>query len=402
MARKVLVAQGGGPTAVINQSLVGVALEARRFPEITHVYGAQHGVRGIVNEDLVDLGHESLTNLEAVAASPAAALGSTRDKPDRKYCQDIFKVLRAHEIDTFCYIGGNDSSDTVRIVAEEAAASGQPIRAIHIPKTIDNDLVGFDHTPGFPSAARFVAQAFMGANLDNLALKGVYCAVIMGRHAGFLTAASALARKYPDDGPHLIYLPERVFETEKFLADVKAAFDKHGRCMIAVSEGVHDSSGAPIITKLSSTVEKDAHGNVQLSGSGALADRLCEEIKTKLGFKRVRGDTFGYLQRSFAGCVSDVDAREAREVGEKAVQYAVYGRESGSVAIRRVGDYATDYPLVPLETVAGKTRVMEDIFINEAGNGVTPAFHDYLRPLLGSDMPQVSRLRASKVMKRTR
>ncbi len=217
MSHRILVAQGGGPTAVINQSLAGVALEARRFSSITHVYGARHGVRGIINEDLIDLGRETQENLEAVAATPAAALGSTRDKPDLKYCTEIFRVLRAHEIDTFLYIGGNDSSDTVRIVAEEARKAGQPIRAIHVPKTIDNDLVGFDHTPGFPSAARFVAQAFMGANLDNNALKGVYCAVIMGRHAGFLTAASALARKFPDDGPHLIYLPERVFSIDKFL-----------------------------------------------------------------------------------------------------------------------------------------------------------------------------------------
>jgi 6-phosphofructokinase 1 len=400
MARNILVAQGGGPTAVINQSLVGVALEARRFPGVSHVYGALHGVRGIVNEEMIDLGHETAPNLEAVAATPAAALGSTRDKPDRKYCQEIFKVLRAHEIDTFLYIGGNDSSDTVRIVAEEAQGAGQSIRAIHIPKTIDNDLVGFDHTPGFPSAARFVVQAFMGANLDNSALKGVYVAVIMGRHAGFLTAASALARKYPDDGPHLIYLPERVFVIDRFLADVKACFEKHGRCMVAVSEGIHDEAGAAIITKLAGEVEKDAHGNVQLSGSGALADLLCEQIKTKLGLKRVRGDTFGYLQRSFAGCVSEVDAREAREVGEKAVQYATLGAKNGSVAIRRVGDYAVDYPLAPLEQVAGKTRVMEDHFINAHANGVTHAFHDYLRPLLGANLPNVARLREHRVPKR--
>jgi len=399
MSHKILVAQGGGPTAVINQSLVGVALEARRFPDITHVYGALHGVRGIINEELVDLGHESTGNLEAIAATPAAALGSTRDKPDLKYCHEIFKVLRAHDIDTFLYIGGNDSSDTVRIVAEEAAKSGHPIRAIHIPKTIDNDLVGFDHTPGFPSAARFVTQAFMGANLDNSALKGVYCAVIMGRHAGFLTAASALARKFPDDGPHLIYVPERVFYVDKFLHDVKATYDKYGRCVIAASEGIHDEHGAPIIAKLADELEKDAHGNVQLSGTGALADLLCEEVKLKLGIKRVRGDTFGYLQRSFVGCVSDIDQHEAREVGEKAVQYAMWAGKNGSVAIRRVGDYAVDYPLIPLESVAGKTRVMEDEFIAATANNVTPAFHDYLRPLLGSNMPTVARLREHRVPK---
>ncbi|MGO4869006.1 MAG: 6-phosphofructokinase [Roseiarcus sp.] len=399
MSHKILVAQGGGPTAVINQSLAGVALEARRFSSISRVYGAARGVRGVIEEDLFDLSQETTANLEAVAATPAAALGSTRDKPDLKYCQEIFKVLKAHEIDTFCYIGGNDSSDTVRIVAEEAQKGGHALRAIHIPKTIDNDLVGFDHTPGFPSAARFVAQAFMGANLDNAALKGVYCAVVMGRHAGFLTAAAALARKYPDDGPHLIYLPERTFVVDKFLADVKAVYEKYGRCVIAVSEGIHDENGAPIITKLSSTVEKDAHGNVQLSGTGALADLLCEEIKTKLGIKRVRGDTFGYLQRSFVGCVSDVDQREAREVGEKAVQYAVWGQGNGSVAIRRVANYAVDYPLIALESVAGKTRVMEDELIAPAGNDVTAKFFDYLRPLVGSDLPDVSRLRAGKVAK---
>jgi ATP-dependent phosphofructokinase / diphosphate-dependent phosphofructokinase len=402
MSHKILVAQGGGPTAVINQSLAGVALEARRFSDITRVYGAVRGVRGIIEEDLVDLSQETTANLEAVAATPAAALGSTRDKPDVKYCQEIFKVLKAHQIDTFCYIGGNDSSDTVRIVAEEAAKAGERIRAIHIPKTIDNDLVGFDHTPGYPSAARFVAQAFAGANLDNAALPGVYCAVVMGRHAGFLTAASALARKFPGDGPHLIYVPERTFIVDKFLADVKEAYAKYGRCVIAASEGIHDESGAPIITKLAGTVEKDAHGNVQLSGTGALADLLCEEVKNKLGIKRVRGDTFGYLQRSFVGCVSDVDQREAREVGEKAVQYAMWAGKNGSVAIRRVANYAADYPLIPLEDVAGKTRVMEDELIAAAGNDVTPKFFDYLRPLLGSGVPEVARLRAGKVAKAKR
>ena len=402
MSHKILVAQGGGPTAVINQSLVGVALEARRFSKISAVYGARHGVRGIVNEDFVDLGEETTANLEAVAATPAAALGSTRDKPDLKYCQEIFKVLKAHEIDTFLYIGGNDSSDTVRIVAEEARKSGHALRAVHIPKTIDNDLVGFDHTPGFPSAARFVVQAFMGVNLDNAALRGVYCAVIMGRHAGFLTAASALARRFPDDGPHLIYMPERSFVIDDFLADVKRVYEQHGRCVIAASEGVHDAAGAPILEKLTGGLEKDAHGNVQLSGTGALADLLCEEIKTKLGIKRVRGDTFGYLQRSFVGCVSDVDSLEAREVGEKAVQYAMRAGRDGSVAIRRVGDYAVDYPLIALESVAGKTRVMEDHFIAAAGNDVTGAFHDYLRPLLGAGLPELSRLRAAAVAKASR
>jgi 6-phosphofructokinase 1 len=396
---KVLVAQGGGPTAVINQSLTGVVLEARKFRNVELVYGAYHGVSGIVNEEFLDLTQETSHNLEMVANTPASALGSTRDKPDLKYCQEIFKVLKAHGIGYFFYIGGNDSSDTVRIVSEQAKLAGYPLRCVHIPKTIDNDLVGNDHTPGFPSAARFVAQAFMGANLDNAALTGVYLAVVMGRHAGFLTAASALGKKFPDDGPHLIYLPERTFNIDKFLGDVKATYDKYGRCVIAASEGIHDEKGTPIITQLAKQVEKDAHGNVQLSGTGALADLLCEEIKEKLKIKRVRGDTFGYLQRSFMGCVSDVDQREAREVGEKAVQFAMWGDRDGSVAIKRTGFYSVDYQLMPLESVAGKTRVMEDEFISASGTDITDAFRLYLRPLLGSGMPDAYRLRLNKVAK---
>ena len=396
---KILVAQGGGPTAVINQSLVGVVLEARRHIGIQRVYGARHGVRGIINEDFVDLTQETSHNLELVAGTPAAALGSTRDKPDLAYCQEMFKVLKAHQIEHFFNIGGNDSSDTIRIVAEEAAKAGYPLRCIHIPKTIDNDLVLNDHTPGFPSAARFVAQAFAGANLDNAALPGVYVGVVMGRHAGFLTAASALGKKFPDDGPHLIYVPERVFEIDKFLLDVKATYERYGRCVIAVSEGIHDAKGEPILALLAKDLERDAHGNVQLSGSGALADLLCEEIKAKLKIKRVRGDTFGYLQRSFVGCVSDVDQREAREVGEKAVQYAMWGSSNGSVAIKRTGFYSVDYELLPLSAVAGKTRTMEDDFIAPNGTDVTDAFRLYLRPLLGSRMPDAFRLRPAAVPK---
>ena len=396
---KVLVAQGGGPTAVINQSMAGVVLEARKFRNVELVYGAYHGVSGIINEEFLDLTQETSQNIEMVADTPSSALGSTRDKPDLHYCQEIFKVLKAHGIGYFFYIGGNDSSDTVRIVNEEAARADYPLRCIHIPKTIDNDLVGNDHTPGFPSAARFVVQAFMGANLDNAALPGVYLAVVMGRHAGFLTAASALGKKFPDDGPHLIYIPERTFSLDKFLADVKAAYEKYGRCVIAASEGIHDSQGNPIITQLTSHVERDAHGNVQLSGTGALADLLCDEIKRNLGIKRVRGDTFGYVQRSFMGCVSDVDQREAREVGEKAVQYAMWGSRDGSVAIKRTGFYSVDYQLVPLESVAGKTRVMEDEFIAASGTDVTDAYRYYLRPLLGSGMPDAYRLRLNRVDK---
>jgi 6-phosphofructokinase 1 len=260
-----------------------------------------------------------------------------------------------------------------------------------------------DHTPGYPSAARFVTLAFAGANLDNRALPGVYVAVVMGRHAGFLTAAAALARKFHDDGPHLIYIPERTFDLEQFAKDVKAVYDKHGRCMVAVSEGVHDASGEPIATKLAKTVERDAHGNVQLSGTGALADLLTDYVKTATKITRIRGDTFGYLQRSFLGVVSDVDAREARDVGEKAVQFAHFGdsagNTSGSVTIHRTGLYAVEYQLSLLEDIAGKTKVMPSEFIHENSHDVTDKFVDYLRPLLGSDMPNVARLGLNRVSK---
>ena len=239
---------------------------------------------------------------------------------------------------------------------------------------------------------RLLAEVSLGSGA--LALIGGTVLVI-----GFLTAASALGKKFPDDGPHLIYVPERVFEIPKFLADVKTMYERYGRCVIAVSEGIHDASGQPIITQLAKDIEKDAHGNVQLSGTGALADLLCEEIKRNLGIKRVRGDTFGYLQRSFIGCVSDVDQREAREVGEKAVQFAMWGSVDGSVAIKRTGFYSADYELLPLEAVAGKTRTMEDEFIAPSGTDVTDAFRLYLRPLLGSDMPDAFRLRFNPVAK---
>jgi ATP-dependent phosphofructokinase / diphosphate-dependent phosphofructokinase len=276
---KVLVAQGGGPTAVINESMVGAVIESRKIPTVERVYGAYHGVRGIINEDFIDLTRETTHNLEMVANTPTSGLGSTRDKPDEKYCAEIFKVLRAHGIETFFYIGGNDSSDTARILHEQARAADYPLVCVHIPKTIDNDLMINDHTPGFPSAARFVALAFAGANLDNRALPGVYVAVVMGRHAGFLTAASALGRKYDDDGPHLIYVPERVFSLDEFIRDVREVYNKYGRCIVAVSEGIHDETGQPIATTLAKNIERDAHGNVQLSGTGALADLLTDHLR---------------------------------------------------------------------------------------------------------------------------
>ena len=396
---KVLIAQGGGPTAVINQSLVGAVLESRKFPEVSRVYGATNGVRGIVDEEFLDLTQETTHNLEQVAGTPSSALLSTRDKPDDAYCREIFKVCQAHDVRYFFYIGGNDSADTVRIVNSNAEAAGYDMRGIHIPKTVDNDLVINDHTPGFGSAARYVAQAFMGYNLDNRALPGVFIGIIMGRNAGFLTAAATLGRKYDDDGPHLIYVPERPFSEQQFLGDVKAVMDAHKRCLVAVSEGVVDKDGKPFMTQLSGRKESDAHGNVQLSGSGALGDMLSDLVKDKLKIKRVRADTLGYAQRSYLGVVSDVDAHEAREVGEKAAQFAIWHDQDGSITIQRTGNYSVDYRLVALEEIAAKTKRMPKEFLTAAGNDTTWDFYNYGRPLLGSGFPNVHRIRAPRVAK---
>lgn len=390
---KVVVAQGGGPTAVINQSLVGVVLESRKFNQITKVYGAVNGVSGILREDFLDLTQETTHNLEQVAITPSSALGSTRDKPDEAYCREIFDVFRMHNVRYFFYIGGNDSADTVRIVNEQAENSHYDFRAIHIPKTIDNDLMLNDHTPGYPSAAKYVAQAFIGMNLDNRALPGVHIGVVMGRHAGFLTAAAGFAQKYPDDGPHLVYLPERPFSVDKFLQDVKEVNDRLGRCLVAVSEGIQDENGVPILSQLMET-ERDAHGNVQLSGTGALGEKLSNLVKDKLGLTRVRSDTLGYVQRSFLGCVSEVDQKEAREVGEKAAQFAIWHNIDGSITMNRTGYYSVDYQIANLADIAARTRLMPDEFINAQGNNITDAFKYYLQPLLGQNMPSAHRLRA--------
>lgn len=219
----------------------------------------------------------------------------------------------------------------------------------------------------------------------------------MGRHAGFLTASSSIAKKYPDDGPHLIYIPERAFSIDKFLEDVLRVYKEHHRCVIAVSEGIQDEHGIPIVTKLMNKVEQDDHGNVQLSGNGALGDMLAELIKQKLPISRVRADTLGYMQRSFVGCTSVIDQQEAREVGERAVQFAICNENSGSVTIERTGDYSVDYVLKPLHLIAGLTKHMPDEFINEEGNHVTEDFKHYVRPLLGFDFPEIHLLRAPKV-----
>jgi 6-phosphofructokinase 1 len=334
-----------------------------------------------------------------VAGTPSSALGSVRKKPTPADCAQVFQVLQKYNIRYFFYIGGNDSAETTHIINEAAILAGYQMKCFHICKTIDNDLRENDHTPGFGSAAKFVAQAFMGDNLDNRSLPGVKINVIMGRHAGFLTAAAALARQFPDDGPHLIYLPERPFSMKKFVADVKEVYAKYKRCVVAVSEGIADENGEAIASKF--IKEVDSHGNVQLSGSGALGDVLAKEIKEKAEISRVRADTFGYLQRSFVGVVSAVDAKEARQAGAAAVKFATGGQfANGSTAIKRAAGktYKTWIERTELRNVAKETRHMPDQFIAVAGNDVTAAFIAYAKPIVG-ELPRVGRLKAVKVAK---
>ena len=395
-----VIGQSGGPTQVINQSLVGVIESVAGAGSIQKLLGARNGVRGIIEERFVDLNSVAKDLLERVALTPAAALGSTRDKPDQEYCRKIFDVFARNNVRYFFYIGGNDSADTARIVNELAASQDYELHVFHVPKTIDNDLKVTDHCPGYGSAARFVASAIMGDDRDNASLPGIKIDVIMGRHAGWLTAASCLARQDEAEGPHLIYVPERAVSMEKFVDDVAAAYGKHGRCLVAVSEGIEDENHKAWGEKVVEAAERDSHGNVQLSGSGALGDYLADVVKTKVAAKlggkklRVRADTFGYLQRSFAGYASSVDQAEARLAGRKAVEYAMAGHASGSVAFKRLGNgdkYAIECFRAELKDVARETKSLPAEFVNAQGNGITEAFRTYALPLTDK-LPTIGKL----------
>ena len=387
-----VVGQSGGPTAVINQSLVGVIQGIGRCREIGRLFGARNGVRGIIEESFVPLDGLDDSLLEQVAATPAAALGSTRDKPDQEYCRKIFEVFAKHDVRYFFYIGGNDSADAARFINELAGQAGYQLRVFHIPKTIDNDLKVTDHCPGYGSAARFVASAIQGNDCDNTSLPGIKIDVIMGRHAGWLTAASVLARREESEGPHLVYVPESPVSQEQFVEDVAEVYGRLDRCLVAVSEGIMDPAGQAWAVKITETAERDSHGNIQLSGSGALGDHLANLVKAhvpaKLGGKtlRVRADTYGYLQRSFAGYASPVDQAEARLAGSKAVEYALSGNIDGSVAFRRTGEgenYGIECFLAELADVARETKNLPAEYINGAGNNITEAFRTYAAPLTG-------------------
>ena len=387
--RNIVIAQSGGPTMVINESLAGATHAARKSGMFGKILGARHGILGILSGDYVDLGKVPEKKLMQIAATPSSALGSCRKKPTAEDCRAIFERFRELDVGYFLYIGGNDSADAARIVADEAEKAGYDLAVCHVPKTIDNDLRSCDHTPGFGSAARFVASAFMGDDLDNRALGGVKINVVMGRDAGFLTAAAALARKRPDDGPHLIYLPEVPFSLEKFGRDVTAAMKKFGRCVIAVSEGIRGKDGVAIGAKFAGG-ERDSHGNVQMSGTGALGDYLARYLKETTGVKRVRADTFGYLQRSFPGVTSLADSIEAFTVGAVATRAVLSGkvRKATVGIVRDKGRrYSVSYRVLPIEDAAKLTRSMPKSVIARNGHDVTRAFVEYAAPIVG-DLPK--------------
>ena len=393
-AGKAVIGQSGGPTAVINKSLVGFIKEAVEC-DFDEILGAKHGLAGMMNEDFVDLSNLSEAQLYGIGKTPAAALGSVRKKPTDSDIENLIAIFEKQNIRNFFYIGGNDSAETANLVSEGAKQIGYEMKAFHIPKTIDNDLRETDHCPGYGSAARFVAHAFQGDDAANRSLGGIKINVLMGRHAGWLTAASTLGKSTEEDGPHLVYVPEKTFNIDRFLKEVKEVYDSLGRCVVAISEGVHNEEGEYFLQTYADQTgselagKKDSHGNIQLSGSGALGDTLTNLVSEYIDGARVRADTFGYLQRSFIADISKVDAEEAERVGQHAV-VASKQLESGSVILQRQFSekYHCDVEITELRKVAKHTKDMPLEFLDPVKSYVTNEFFEYAMPLTGGIEPK--------------
>ncbi|HXF82102.1 MAG TPA: 6-phosphofructokinase [bacterium] len=390
---KLVVGQSGGPTAVINASLAGVIQEAVQHEAITGIYGMRHGVEGLLRGELVDLEAESAETVELLKHTPSAALGSCRHKLTDADYDRLLAVLRAHDIRYFLYIGGNDSADTSHRLAALAAREEYELRVIGIPKTVDNDLVGTDHCPGHPSVARWLAVAVRDAGLDTEAIGVVDTVKIietMGRDTGWITAATALARTHEHAAPHLIYLPERPLRREQFLADVERVYRALGHVVITVCEGQKDEQGRYLAAS-TRAVDVDRFGHPQLGGAAAV---LCDLISSELKLK-ARFDKPGTIQRVSAVLASPVDVEEAVRVGQAAVQAAVAGESGKMVVLVRESNepYRSRTALLPLERVANAVRPVPDEFIAPEGNDVTPAYLDYIRPLIGGPLPAYARLR---------
>lgn len=372
-----IIAQGGGPTSVINASLAGVVAEAQKHPEIDRIYAGHHGIEGMMNEDFIDVTDLSATDIERLKLTPSSAVGSCRYKVSEKDHDRIIEVLRKHNIKYFFYNGGNDSMDTCNKVSKIAG----DIRVIGVPKTIDNDLAITDHCPGFGSAARFAATTTLEYGLDIRALPiHVGIIEIMGRNAGWLVAATALARTQGFEAPHLIYFPERTFDRDQFVADVKAAQAKYGYgIVVAVSEGICYANGEPVAD--SGMVDGFGH-KIPGGTAQALSNILLQE-----GIKS-RAEKPGLVGRASKLTAAKCDIDEAFEAGKIAVKSAVEGQSGFMVGYKRVSTepYQIEYELVELEKVANVENVLPDHFINEAGNDVTDAFVEYCKPLIGGEL----------------
>jgi 6-phosphofructokinase 1 len=397
-----IVGQSGGPTAVINSSLAGVILEALEHDEIDEIYGMVHGVEGLLKEQIVDLGRQSAAVIDGLRSTPSAALGSCRHRLEEADYQRLLEVLRANGIRYFLYIGGNDSADTAWHLGRLAAERGYDLRVMSVPKTVDNDLVATDHCPGYGSVARWLAVAVRDAGLDTEAIGVVDTVKVietMGRNTGWITAATALARDHTDAAPHLIYLPERPFNRDRFLADVESVYLRLGHVVITVCEGLKDERGE-YLSASGKAVDVDRFGHKQLGGAAAV---LCDMVSEGLGIK-ARWDKPGTIQRVSMLAASPVDLEEAYRVGRDAVRHAVAGRDGHMVTLVRESSdpYRCATGLAPLEQVANAERKVPDEFIAAEGNDVTEAFLEYARPLIGPPLAPYVRLDLSLVPQRAK
>lgn len=377
--------QSGGPTAVINASAYGVIRAALDADEITKVYGAANGIRGVLDDRLYVMDEEDPAELKLLLNTPSSELGSCRykiadpEKDDTDY-KRILEIFKKYNVRYFFYNGGNDSMDTCNKISRYMESVGYECRVMGVPKTIDNDLFGTDHCPGFASAAKYIATSCMEINKDARVYdNGMITVVeIMGRHAGWLAASAALATEF-GSGPDLIYLPELDFDMEKFIADVERVYAANGKVLIAVSEGIHYADGR--FVSEAKTSATDGFGHAQLGG---LATMLAEVLKERTGAK-VRGIELSLLQRCGAHLASKTDIDEAFGAGQEAVKQAVSGTTGKMVAFEREyidGKYHCKMVLLPLESVANFEKKVPVEWINEDGNGLKHEFIDYVLPLI--------------------
>ncbi len=380
-----IIGQSGGPTSVINASAYGAIMAALEAEEITQVLGADHGITGVLDDKLYDMGQEDLTELAYMKNTPSSLLGSCRYKladpdVDETDYQRILEVFKKHNVRYFFYNGGNDSMDTCDKISRFMSRSGWDCRVMGIPKTIDNDLFGTDHCPGFGSAAKYIATSCMEVSLDSRVYPTGQITIveIMGRHAGWLAGSAALGCYY-GAGPDLVYLPERDFDMDAFLADVDRIYKAQGNCLVAVSEGIHFADGT--FVSQAQTSSTDGFGHAQLGG---LAARLADIVKERTGAK-VRGIELSLLQRCGAHLASKTDVEEAELAGRVAVQAAVAGETGKMVAFKRNMEgqaYACETILLPLSSVANAEKKVPLEWINAEGNHVKQDFIDYVLPLI--------------------